>query len=113
MKTLIIGLFSLTLLASGTAWGAEGTLSLLKENPCKGKQVLVIVVNHKGKVKGYRCNELTGPQKSINSQPRAFAEGKPNKRRIDDIGIAHKHWDSGGDPCITWVSLGTSYTYCW
>ena len=113
MKTLIIGLFSLAMLASGAAWGGDGTLPQRNSGLCKGqKNIFVIVIDNNGNRKAYACKEVTG--KAITRKTVAERGPMPTRSGPHDLGNVTKYAPATApDPCITWVSLGTSYTYCW
>ncbi len=117
MKTLIIGLFSLALLASGAAWGFQEPEYPPKVLPNLGTAamctttdaVLVIVVNKLGNVKAWQCDKVG--TKKIRKEP--GPKSGLTVKSVGSLGTITKHADTTGDPCETWVIGGTSYTFCW
>jgi hypothetical protein len=120
MKTLIIGLFSLALLASGAAWSAQHRPSQKPPPgplPQPGVQaicnwsggIIVIVLTQTGDITAVACNAVGGKPiryKSIDPGMKLAVQG--------DLGKVRKHKIPGeADPCVTWVISGTSYSYCW
>ena len=121
MKTFIIGLFSLTLLASGAAWGQSRSPQEPPQGPlpqigvpavCNYTAgIIVIVLTKTGDIKAFACSEVEG--KSITKRDSAL----PGMTVVVEgaLGtIKKKKLKSETDPCVTWTTAsGTSYTYCW
>lgn len=122
MKTFIVGLFSLVVLASGAAWGhkdPEGTpnnknLPALQGFCKANKGIFVILVKNDGKAHFAKCKEV-GPAKPITKydkhpDPVGHSETLPSYT----LGVILKTKPPGpGDPCIEWAVGGRSYYYCW
>ncbi len=120
MKTLIIGLFSLTLFASSAAWGAQHRPS---QKPPPGplpqpgtpaicnwtSGIIVIVLTQTGDITAVACKKVgdkTIRYMSIDPGMKLAVEG--------DLGKVRKHKLPGeADPCIEWTISGRSYVYCW
>ncbi len=120
MKTLIIGLFSLALLASGAAWGQsrspafpQGNLpNLGSQNACQGNGIMVIVVDNNGNVKAYKCAQARG--RTIRREPQLDPKKTWTLTVYGSLGTISKYQATGEtDPCEWWVIGGTSYYFCW
>ena len=120
MKTLIIGMFGLALLASGTAWGQPRSPNGPPPGPLPQVGVpavcnytagiMVIVLTKTGDINAFACSKVEG--KSITRE----AKEKPGMTLVVEgpIGTIKKFKAANEtDPCVTWVISGTSYTYCW
>ncbi len=119
MKAFIIGLFSLALLASGTAWSQTkppnyptgplpkiGTPAICTLTG----GIIVIVLQKTGNVVAFACNRVDGKEiKKENSRRPGMTlevEGK--------LGPIKKYKLPGEtDPCYEWTLGGTLYVYCW
>lgn len=119
MKTLIIGLFGLALLAASPAWGAAKEppypLGLGPIGPINavcnatafgGNGALVIVVNKDSSIHAKICPGV-GLEGSL---PDPTMEAVT----IGNLGTIVKYKKEGvTDPCEWWVIGGTSYLFCW
>ena len=121
MKTFIIGLFSLALLASGAAWGQKRSPQEPPQGPlpqigvpavCNYTAgIIVIVLTKTSDIKAFACSKVEG--KPITKRGSA----KPGMTVVveGDLGTIKKYKLTGeADPCVTWTTAsGTSYTFCW
>ncbi len=118
MKTFIVGLFSLAVLASGAAWGHEDpegkpyTENLpAVQGFCKANDgIFVIIVKNDGKAYFRKCKQIK--ERTITKK------NKPDKFDITfdsyTLGVIQKTKLTGDpDPCITWTVRGKRYYYCW
>ena len=133
MKTFLIGLFSLALLASGAAWakgkpvahpGSQnpGNQDLpLQSNAAvfkvcqttgipKDRGAIVIEVRQNGDVKAWKCKGTTAnPIKEQNSRD----PGVDTLVKSGIIGHIQKYTDGTGDPCFEYTIDGISRVFCW
>ena len=119
MKTLIIGMFSLALLTSVSAWGAPpkepsyppgvGPINPNVAGICNsmgGSGVLIIVVNTNSEVRAKLCPGVT--QKPSLPDPTMSAVS------IGNLGTLAKYKKPNDpDPCVWWNIGGSSYVFCW
>lgn len=127
MKTFIVGLFSLAVLASGAAWGHKDPEGKPYEENlpavqgfCKANDgIFVIIVKNDGKAYFRKCKEVKGqgggPAKTITKSdkhpdPGGYSETLPSYT----LGVIQKSRPPGDpDPCINWTVGGNRYYYCW
>ena len=114
MKTFIIGLFSLALLASGAAWGhplPSAVRGAASGGTCGGG-VFAIVVMKNGTLVAKPCPGTTHPGSLTGKAPAALAGqaagvpatlGKITKYKLP----------SETDPCYHWTIDGVSEVFCW
>lgn len=120
MKTLIIGLFGLALLASDAAAAArepkypQGPFTQIGAPAiCSLTEgIIVIVLQKTGDVAAFACSQVNG--KSITYEGTSLPIGYPTTAVDGPLGtiVKHKKPDDP-DPCIEWTIGGTSYFYCW
>ncbi len=125
MKTLIIGLFSLTLFASGAAWSQSlppvtpkplGTGAAVPAVCNNTKGVLIIVVNKFGNVQPFYCgNVLVNRVKKVIKKTDQLDPFKSWIKGAEiDLGTVTRFQASGEtDPCVWWNIGGRSYVFCW
>ena len=136
MKSFIIGLFSLTLLAASTAWAAHiiphpgpppscpaagdklcgvagGAVGICNAHPQQpDKAILVILVTKTGDLKAYKCS-MAGPGKPIEEQT-VLPAGDFEIVKVGSIGEIIKYQKKGeSDPCIEYTIGGQSRVFCW
>ncbi len=119
MKTFIVGLFSLAVLASGAAWGhpPEGTPNNKNMPGIQGfcsanKGIFVILVKSDGKahfaqckdVKGKKITKMDTPDKDYPKTFPSYSLGTVEKTSLVD---------DPDDPCFSWTVGGNRYYYCW
>ncbi len=106
MKAFIIGLFSLALLASGTASAHD------MPAPREGKPVPPAACGSNGKfVIVVTANEILVPKPCPGTKG-GPAVGSPGPRKT--LGKIRKFKAAGKpDPCYEWTIGGTLYVYCW
>lgn len=113
MKTLIIGLFSLTVLAAcATPPKPDALLPPAGQGFCNANNgIFVIWVNNKGEKDAFVCPKIKG--KSIR-QENQRDPGVDIHVRTTDLGKAKKYRaQDETDPCIDWTVGGTRYYFCW
>ncbi len=118
MKTFIVGLFSLVVLASGAAWGhkPEGTpnndnLPALQGFCTANKGIFVIVVKNDGKAYFAKCKEVNRRTITKKDEPDKYDKtfDSYSLGEIQKTGLK----SDPNDPCITWTVRGKKYYYCW
>ncbi|MCZ6772967.1 MAG: hypothetical protein O7G83_13460 [Proteobacteria bacterium] len=130
MKTFIIGMFSLALVASSAAWGAQHRPPVPPSPgplPKPGipaicnwtNGIIIIVLTQTGDIEAVACKNVGA--KTIKYKP--LDPNNPNvlpvpagmKLKVEgSLGKVLKYkFPNEADPCVTWVIGGTSYTYCW
>ena len=121
MKTFIVGLFSLVVLASGAAWGhpPEGTpdndnLPAIQGFCAANDGIFVILVKNDGKAYFAKCKELKGPPiRPITKKNKPDTYDKTfESYTLGDI-LKTGLVSDPKDPCITWTVGGSRYYYCW
>lgn len=119
MKAFIIGLFSLALLVSSTAWSQtrppqnpQGPLpNIGTPAVCALTEgIIVIVLQKSGDVAAFACDRVG--RRPINREDSVKPGMKPE---VDgELGTIKKYkFPNETDPCIEWTIGGTSYIYCW
>ena len=114
MKTFIIGLFSLALLASGAAWGhpLPSAVGGAASGGTCGGGVFAIVVMKNGTLVVKPCPKITHPGSRSGMTPAALAGqaagvpatlGKITKYKLP----------SETDPCFEYTIDGISRVFCW
>ncbi len=119
MKAFIIGLFSLALLASGTAWSQPRSPNYpTGPFPNVGTPaictltggIIVMVLQKSGDVIAFACDKVG--RRTITKEDSV----RPGmKLEVDgNLGPIKLYKNPGeADPCYQWVIGGTSYVYCW
>ncbi len=120
MKTFIIGLFSLALLASDPAAAAQNPKYPQGPLPkfgapaiCKNTGgIMVIVLQKTGDVTAFACSEVDG--RPIKKEPE-LPPGIPSTPVVSgSLGNINKYKNpNDADPCIVWKIGGTTFIYCW
>ncbi len=122
MKTFIVGLFSLVVLASGAAWGHKPVGTPANEGGLPGIQgfcnanmgIFVIIVKGDGKAYFWKCQKVKG-ETITQTDTHPNEGGYSDHLEPYDLGNILKTRQQGGgtDTCITWAVGGKSYYYCW
>ena len=120
MKTFIIGLFGLALLASDAAAAPQNPNYPQGPFPQVGTPavcnytggIIIIVITKSGDVTALACSEVNG--KPITNES-ALKPGLPSTPAVKGgLGEIEKFKSpSDPDPCIVWTISGRSYFYCW
>lgn len=118
MKTFIVGLFSLAVLASGAAWGHKPEGAPNNDNLpaiqgfCRANAgIFVILVKNDGKAYFAKCKEVKG--KTITKKDKPDEHDKTfDSYTLGDIQKTGLMSDPD-DPCIHWTVGGSRYYYCW
>ena len=131
MKTLIIGMFSLALITSVSAWGASppqpsypGTIgqqnatnaicNAPEKNPKGNSVVLIIMVDVDSNISATACPRMGATGPFIDATHPADLPSDMSVVSVGNLGTIVKYKKNNEpDPCIWWVINGTSYLYCW
>jgi hypothetical protein len=113
MKTLIVGLLSLTVLAAcATPKMATQSLPPAGQGFCNANDgIFVVLINNKGEKNAFVCPKIKG-------KPIGQEDKLPPKKWIEvndiDLGSVKKFALEGDpDPCLDWVSGGRRHYICW
>lgn len=117
MKTFIVGLFSLAVLASGAACTGlhkkvGSKLPPAGQGFCTANSgIFVVLVTNDAGITGFKCPKIRG--KPIRQEPKL----DPNVNifvRSNDLGKVKKYRaEKESDPCIDWTVGGTRSYFCW
>ena len=112
MKTLIVGLLSLTVLSACASVKVAGTpVPPAGQGFCNSNDgIFVIWINDEGKQSAFLCPKIKGqPINQLSELPPGLVEVITT-----DLGKAKKlNLPGKPDPCIVWTISGTRYAFCW